>query len=121
MNEEAQKILLDLLKKAANGIDSAVAFSQQQIPDVVNQLLVWNAVSSALIQALCFIVMIVAVAICVKAWRKWYDADAIMLMTAVSFVSCMIAIMVFSVNFDWLKIWLAPKLYLIEYAASLVK
>lgn len=24
-------------------------------------------------------------------------------------------------NFDWLKIWLAPKLYLIEYAASLVK
>jgi hypothetical protein len=25
------------------------------------------------------------------------------------------------VNFEWLKIWLAPKLYLLEYAASLVK
>ena len=24
-------------------------------------------------------------------------------------------------NMTWLKIWLAPKLYLIEYAASLVK
>ena len=25
------------------------------------------------------------------------------------------------INIDWLKIWIAPKVYLIEYAASLVK
>ncbi|MCZ5698136.1 hypothetical protein O5408_25875, partial [Escherichia coli] len=31
---------------ASDGIDSAIAFSQAQIPDVVHQLLVWNMVDS---------------------------------------------------------------------------
>jgi len=121
MNEEAQKILLDLLKKAANGIDSAVAFSQQQIPDVINQLLVWNAVSSALIQALCLTVVVTAVVLLVKAWRQLKDFDAVMAATILSVIIVVIAGLVFFGNSDWLKIWLAPKLYLIEYAASLVK
>ncbi len=42
MNEQANKILADLLQKASNGIDAAVSFSQAQIPDVIHQLLVWN-------------------------------------------------------------------------------
>lgn len=46
MQEEANKILVDLLKKASDGIDSAIVFSQAQIPDVVHQLLVWNMVDS---------------------------------------------------------------------------
>lgn len=121
MNEEAQKILVDLLKKAANGIDSAVAFSQQQIPDVVNQLLVWNAVSSSLIQALCLVIIIGCVIICIQAWRKMDDIDGMMIITMFCFTISAILTVVFFHYFDWLKIWLAPKLYLIEYAASLVK
>ncbi len=121
MNEEAQKILLDLLKKAANGIDSAVAFSQQQIPDVVNQLLLWNAVSSAMIQALCLIIIITCVILCIQAWRKMEDVDGMMIVTMFCFIISAILTLVFFNYFDWLKIWLAPKLYLIEYAASLVK
>ncbi|MBJ8812670.1 hypothetical protein, partial [Citrobacter koseri] len=46
MNEQANKILIELLQKAANGIDAAVSFSQAQIPDVVHQLLVWNMTHS---------------------------------------------------------------------------
>ncbi|MBJ8812661.1 hypothetical protein, partial [Citrobacter koseri] len=46
MNEQANKILVELLQKAANGIDAAVSFSQAQIPDVVHQLLVWNMTHS---------------------------------------------------------------------------
>ncbi len=121
MNEEAQKILVDLLKKATDGIDSAVTFSQQQIPDVINQLLVWNAVSSAITQAICTVITIIIVTVCVKVWRKSYDDDAITLATFLSFAACVITIPVFFCNFDWLKIWIAPKLYLIEYAASLVQ
>lgn len=48
MNEQANKILIDLLQKAANGIDAAVSFSQAQIPDVIHQLLLWNFVHSLL-------------------------------------------------------------------------
>jgi hypothetical protein len=48
MNEQANKILLGLLQKASDGIDAAVSFSQAQIPDVINQLLIWKAASSFL-------------------------------------------------------------------------
>lgn len=51
MEEQANKILVELLQKASNGIDAAVSFSQAQIPDVIHQLLMWHAVSSAGIQA----------------------------------------------------------------------
>lgn len=46
MEEQANKILVELLKKASNGIDAAVSFSQAHIPDVVHQLLLWNMVDS---------------------------------------------------------------------------
>lgn len=46
MEEQANKILVELLQKASNGIDAAVSFSQAQIPDVVHQLLLWNMVDS---------------------------------------------------------------------------
>lgn len=43
MNEQANKILIDLLQKAANGVDAAVSFSQAQVPDIIRQLMVWKA------------------------------------------------------------------------------
>lgn len=141
MNEQAQKILVDLLQKASNGIDSAVSFSQAQIPDVVHQLLVWNFASSIIAQAFS-LVLILAVAIWLvklisdrtsrKPWTcHKQDArlnetselfDIVALISVIGgALAVVFSIIVFSCNFDWLKIWLAPKLYLIEYAASLVK
>ncbi|WP_370551894.1 hypothetical protein [Enterobacter cloacae complex sp. P2B] len=49
MNEQANKILVELLQKAANGIDAAVSFSQAQIPEVVHQLLVWKFTKSMML------------------------------------------------------------------------
>ncbi|MFK9827768.1 hypothetical protein ACJENK_24655, partial [Escherichia coli] len=51
MNEQANKVLSELLQKASNGVDAAVSFSQAQVPDVIHQLLIWNAVSSLMFQA----------------------------------------------------------------------
>ncbi|WP_228724015.1 hypothetical protein [Raoultella ornithinolytica] len=48
MNEQANKILVDLLKKASDGIDAAVSFSQAQIPDVISQLMTWKMVQYGL-------------------------------------------------------------------------
>lgn len=121
MNEQAQKILVDLLKKATDGIDSAVAFSQAQIPDVVQQLLMWHAVSSAAIQVLCLLIIIFSITVIVITWNTGDDADSVMLVTVIMGIITIVFLVVFFNYFDWLKIWLAPKLYLIEYAASLVK
>lgn len=121
MEEQANKILVELLQKASNGIDSAVSFSQAQIPDVIHQLLMWNAVSSAGIQALCVLAIIAIIYLMIYAWKKCDDVD--LLAPSLLVISGILSIFVFVLfcNFDWLKIWLAPKLYLIEYAASLVK
>lgn len=128
MNEQANKILVDLLQKASNGIDSAVSFSQAQIPDVVHQLLLWKAASSALFQAFILAFLIFYAWSSVKAIKKVANGtlddagDTIcILWTIFGGVSGLILFICFWFNFDWLKIWLAPKLYLIEYAASLVK
>ncbi|EPR0095126.1 hypothetical protein ACUY4G_003133 [Escherichia coli] len=149
MQEEANKILVDLLKKASDGIDSAIAFSQAQIPDVVHQLLVWNMVDS-LIKTLIAISTIPLVFWFMKkqyqkveigifdnegwSWEKekpkykptmiWEsngEISFLILPLAAVFVLWVSFIIAVVTNMTWLKIWLAPKLYLIEYAASLIK
>lgn len=128
MNEQANKILVELLQKAANGIDAAVTFSQAQIPDVVHQLLVWKSVSSILVQI--FILSFIGVyVLAVYKFYKITDSKRLSEGTLVAGIFSLatgalfamgLAIAFFS-YFDWLKIWLAPKLYLLEYAASLIK
>ena len=121
MNEQAQKILVDLLQKASNGIDSAVSFGQAQIPDVIQQLLMWNAVSSAGIQIICTLAISACIYLMRFAWNKVDDADVVLEALAFTGIWSIACVVIIFNNFDWLKIWLAPKLYLIEYAASLVK
>ncbi|WP_031524539.1 hypothetical protein [Siccibacter colletis] len=149
MNEQANKILIELLQKAANGIDAAVSFSQAQIPDVVNQLLVWNMVHS-LIMTLIAISTIPLILWFVKrqfqkveigkfsnegySWDRgnpkysptmvWDSKGELSFLIAPgAAVLCIWAVWVIGVvtKMTWLKIWLAPKLYLLEYAASLIK
>ncbi|HBK4607569.1 hypothetical protein ACTVM3_07585 [Serratia nematodiphila] len=144
MNEQANKVLAELLQKASAGIDAAVSFSQAQIPDVVHQLLLWNFTRSIVMSILCLISIPFAVWFLKKQftrkkigefvkfgekkeqyqWTLVFDSEggaspAIMILAFfgllyVSFVGSVL------LNMTWLKIWLAPKLYLIEYAASLV-
>ncbi|HEY2454127.1 MAG TPA: hypothetical protein VGI71_16170 [Scandinavium sp.] len=121
MNDQANKILVELLKKATDGIDAAVSFSKAQIPDVVHQLLVWNAVSSLLIQVMLLAGITACVFSMVYAWKHANDVDFCMAITLILGFVTAVQILILFQYFDWLKIWLAPKLYLLEYAASLVK
>ncbi|EJX3973907.1 hypothetical protein ACE3DM_004565, partial [Salmonella enterica] len=138
-----------LLQKASNGIDAAVSFSQTQLPDVVHQLLLWNMVDS-LIKTLIAILTIPLVfrfmkkqcqrveigKICDEgySWERgnpkyrqtmvWDSKGEInFLILPLSGVLIMWGLFIIATvtNMVWLKIWLAPKLYLIEYAASLIK
>lgn len=149
MNEQANKILVELLQKAANGIDAAVSFSQAQIPDVVHQLLVWKFTKSLVVT----LALLATVPIAIKFFRammkreqdgvygddgySWdrekpkykptlvWDKDGTISPGSIFFgtIILLYSIFVFIAISDmtWLKIWLAPKLYLLEYAASLIK
>lgn len=160
MNEQANKILLGLLQKASDGIDAAVSFSQAQIPDVINQLLIWKAASSFLSFLIGLLLICFGPRLIIKYFKKaksWHDAsvkkaqedykngeiwtryspgsiitsvlfDAVIssgsvitFIAGISFIVLFIMSLCFVTEIEWLKIWLAPKLYLLEYAASLIK
>lgn len=140
MEEQANKILVELLQKASNGIDAAVSFSQAQIPDVVHQLLIWSFVHSALFQLAGLLLLIAAIKLPSFArmarnnGERWTSFDGRTndgyFISSVYYDICTVFVPIFgsimgvliiAFNFEWLKIWIAPKLFLIEYAASLVK
>ncbi|KAA5952051.1 MULTISPECIES: hypothetical protein [unclassified Pantoea] len=148
MNAQAQKILLDLLQKASDGIDAAVSFSQAQIPDVVHQLLVWNFVHSLVITLIAVATIPPVVLLMRKQFRRigdgvlgdddcsWnrgkpryiptlvWDKRGELSMTIMPAGAVLVIWFMWVVStlldLSWLKIWIAPKLYLIEYAATLM-
>ncbi|WP_234262273.1 hypothetical protein [Klebsiella aerogenes] len=125
MNEQANKILVELLQKAANGIDAAVSFSQAQLPDVVEQLMHWKMASYSL-QILTCLLIIVAMVFLFKKSCKWFkdykkEGFGILGMIASPIVSAPCAIIFFISTGNLIQLWIAPKIWLIEYAACLVK
>jgi hypothetical protein len=119
MNDELQKALAAILNKTTSAAEAGIGFLQGQIPEVIHQLLVWKAVESGLIFTLCLI------GACVLTWvgcRLAKDDDfgfnPLAMFPFFGVVLCVLGVIT---NFDWLQILLAPKVYLIEYAAHLAK
>jgi len=150
MNEQANKILADLLQKASNGIDAAVSFSQAQIPDVIHQLLVWNFTKSIVMTILAVATIFPVVWLTRRAlarvpdgvikrgegyswdegrtkyrptlaWDSKGELSPTVMVLAFLLVVWLAWVVDSLLSLTWLKIWLAPKLYLIEYASHLLK
>lgn len=123
MNEQLQLALKAILDKALASMDTAVDFLSGQIPIVVHEVLVWNFTSYLIQFLFCIAASVVGTVLLYKNWGKLVKmADGIAGFLAVVIYLCGI---VFAwcqwMNLEWLKIWLAPRLWLVEYAASLVK
>lgn len=166
MNDQLQAALAHVIGKTISGIDASVTFLQAQLPEVVQQLLLWKLVASALLFLLAVAMLLAAGTLATMAYRAatprgypelkrtraaawrayqdcssasenwtkikdaYYEADAALDAArpnhdkAFVCVIAAFALTVFSafpMSFTWLQIWLAPKVYLIEYAARLAK
>lgn len=134
MNDQAEQVLSQLLQRAVDGVDKAVELSQSQIPDVIEQLLLWNGVFSGVEFALAVFMMIITLVVFVKSAKMILEEtrekgvcdqrdSRIVFPGAVSAVMIMVtaAYTMNVADLDWLQILIAPKLYLIEYGAELVK
>ena len=121
MNDELQKALGELLSKANNGIDTAGDFLSAELPDVISQLLIWHGAYSA---AMCLL----AALFCITwyyANKKQYEFlkknncldQPLVIFNIIQIVLVFIPLNLF--NLTWLQIWIAPKIFLIEYAAKL--
>jgi len=131
-----QNTLEQALIKSLDGIQKTgtelVDALYQQAPEVVEQLLMWHAVES-LIQC---IAAILALGIPFTVYKvayyihqklevaKWGDEFGFWVpVTLSSLGASVIGFGAFFeyINIKWLKIWLAPKVYLLEYLADMVK
>ena len=124
MNEELQKVLAELLSKANNGIDAAGGFLVSEIPEVIYQLLMWHSVKS-IFYCVFFIVLAIAsyrkVNHCFSKAKvsdnnsgEWNVAAFILICFTFLFSCCSISDLLNAV-----QIWVAPKVWLVEYAARL--
>lgn len=143
MNETLQKAVALMIEKALSGVDTATTFLTAEIPDVVHQLLVWHMVKS-LLMCLLGVGTLIGVALLMKrAFRKpevdetrsntyktYYKrslvfdregeiSPGIVPVVAVGLVFALIGSCF--INIEWLQIWIAPKVWLLEYAGSLLK
>lgn len=142
MNEQLQAALADLLGKANSGIDAGTSFLQAQLPDVIQQFLTWKLISASLTSVVLSLVVI-ALAIGIKrifrhgaAQSKdtserqkasiayisdfdWFGHG--LMIFACSGAASLLGFIGFIKFMTALQILIAPKVYLIEYAASLAK
>ncbi|HDX9111809.1 TPA: hypothetical protein RQO74_000247 [Klebsiella michiganensis] len=125
MNEQANKILVDLLQKASSGIDAAVSFSQAQLPDIIRQLMVWKAAAYAL-NVIFALLLLIGCIVAFRKGMKWFESydKEVLGLFALMFSSCGVAAACYGIMdnvTNGIQLWLAPKIWLVEYAASLVK
>lgn len=122
MNEELQKALAQILNKSVSAAEAGASFLQRELPEVIQQLLMWKAVESAIYCLLSLAGFIVSILVTKKAWKAIRELDE-GVEPLIIFPAAATAFSLFSAfgHTDWLKILIAPKLYLIEFAASLAK
>lgn len=143
MNEEAKTVLAQLMERALNGVDVAVEFSQEQIPDVIQQLLTWHLMESLVLGILLTSLPTAWVYLCYRfrPGQKVNPKESYRRNTKFNFftdedndpdpriIFVMFATVAAIGSFlgglgnllQAVKIIVAPKLYLLEYGASLIK
>jgi hypothetical protein len=115
MTEKLQVALAEIIEIAVAGKD----FVLDQAPDVINQLLAWNFTLSLI----WFLFGVGLIFPTVKLF-KWSitectNTDGISLVPSIIVVG--INSVIILANFTWLKILIAPKVYLLEYASRLIQ
>lgn len=124
MNEELQVVVTSILEKSLKVAEASGEFLVEQTPEVLQQLLLWHGVESGIWFTVNLATLLVIVFYLIPKsvkgckdkdgnWEEWCP----MLM----FWSIPIVITLLSVDIVWLKILIAPKLYLLEYATSILK
>jgi hypothetical protein len=144
MNEQLQLAVSDILTKSMSALDQGAEFMAGEIPEVIEQLLMWKAFESLSVTVMLISFSMLSIFICTKlrakafsdfdsgeSWatnqygsEKHISSDADFVASLVWWVPAIATIPIFVNLFSapsWLQIWIAPKLYLLEYAASIIK
>lgn len=130
MEPQLQSALAELIQLVTAGAEGAYAFGQEQIPELLSQLIIWKTCYYAFAALLCFAVAAYAFHWGRKISTSPEDSDyreTCGILTDLWGIVMLVAFLMFGVFaifgtlnlFDLLQITLAPKVWLIEYAADL--
>ena len=132
-----------MIKSGVNEMKDGVTFLKGEIPHVVEQMIKWYGIESFIYFIIgivsCFVVMFCIFKIVKKSYKiidttKKYDEGNIKhtekmnienkeCTKLIIYIITGIMFLIFGVcqiNLSWLKIWIAPKVWLIEYGKTLV-
>ena len=131
MDKTLQDAIASLVNKTVDGVDTSVAFLSAELPDYIVQMLTWYGVYNGILftiglAVLGFWVWFETLGIDAakkhvvanprdagEAWILCYGLCGMALRAPLLLLSAN------TLNLVWLKIWVAPKVWLVEYAASL--
>ena len=126
--KETDQQLAEILKKGLEAAEKTGNFVVEQAPDLIQQLIVWKTC-----EYIFLIIISIAFMFSLYKWHKsamkrYDDFDGFYIKTEF-FIYCIYAIVVilifgiglFNSFFNLIQILLAPKIWLIEYAANLIK
>lgn len=121
--EKLNEALAVLINTALTGLDTSTEFLQAQIPEIVVQLLLWNGTKAGLLSVFGLVFLIVGVVLFVKGVNNANKHSTTIhdLKWALGMLFSLVGFLMFLNFFTLIQIWIAPKVWLIEYAANLVK
>jgi hypothetical protein len=121
-----EEVLGKFLQSTLDTAEKVGEFAVAQLPELVQQALNWYF-AYGLIQFVAGVALaIFAIVVDVKLFKSALKTESDDVIFGVYFVLGMVPripawVVVFNlVNFQWLKIWIAPKLWLVEFATKLV-
>lgn len=126
------ELLAKGLQEFVNLYNAGKDFAVEQVPDVIRQLIVYHTVHLSLMVAFSFLFLLGGIYTGVKLYKKhlaalnqgvhYYDGGWMVGVILCPSIGGMIWAMIFFNHIgNLLKITLAPKVWLLEYAAQLVK
>jgi len=135
MNEQLQSALVSIIEKATTGIDAGVSFLSSEMPDVISQLIMWKMSYYSFYFVLGVILIITSILISksmIKGRKNkdesiWWDgrygmSEGGIFAAIVCAVAFSLGLIMAILNLTRImQISIAPKIWLLEYAASLVK
>lgn len=154
MDDNMKEALNSFITKSVGMLEKGVDLAGEQIPLVVQEILMWHGIMSFIFWVISIVLLTVAVVLTRKIFadhkvakenlsrwleagkgdRKKYssvffyidfdgdvDGSASMVIPCAGiFFATVIGVIMFFHNFDWLQILVAPRLYLLEYASTLL-
>lgn len=136
MSEEKATVLddalADILLKASESVGNAKEFVLAEVPDVVQQALLWYGVYNLVMLFVGILTLIACYKVTKKAFTDFTDKDTVfgklhyesqgIIWAPVILANIFLPVSaIVNINLVWLKIWIAPKIWMLEYAASIVK